>query len=45
MPLGLLKYGLRKRYPAQHQFTPATELKPHYDVVIIGAGVNWCCAG
>lgn len=38
MPFGLLKYGLSKEYPAQHHFTPATELKKHYDVVIIGAG-------
>jgi sarcosine oxidase subunit beta len=38
VPLGLLKYGLRRNYPAQHQFTPATELKQRYDVVIIGAG-------
>ncbi|MDG1389205.1 MAG: FAD-dependent oxidoreductase [Halioglobus sp.] len=38
MPFGLLKYGLKKRYPGKHQFTPATELKKHYDVVIIGAG-------
>ena len=38
MPFGLLKYGMRKRYPAQHHFTPSKELKKHYDVVIIGAG-------
>jgi len=38
MPFGLLKYGLKKKYPAKHHFTPATELKKHYDVVIIGAG-------
>nr|WP_315981740.1 FAD-dependent oxidoreductase [Aliamphritea spongicola] len=39
MPFGLLKYGLSKEYPAQHHFTPSsTELKKHYDVVIIGAG-------
>ena len=38
MPFGLLKYGLNSEYPAQHHFTPATELKKHYDVVIIGAG-------
>jgi len=38
MPFGLLKYGLRKNYPAEHHFTPATDLKKHYDVVIIGAG-------
>ena len=38
MPLGLLKYGLRRRYPARHHFTPAKDLARHYDVVIIGAG-------
>ncbi len=38
MPFGLLKYGLLKRYPAQHHFTPECELKSHYDVVIVGAG-------
>jgi len=39
MPFGLLKYGLKKTYPARHQFTPAsTALKRRYDVVIIGAG-------
>jgi sarcosine oxidase subunit beta len=38
MPFGLLKYGLKKKYPGKHHFTPATALKKHYDVVIIGAG-------
>jgi len=38
MPFGLLKYGLSSEYPAEHHFTPATELKKRYDVVIIGAG-------
>ncbi len=39
MPFGLLKFGLRKTYPARHQFTPSnTNLKKRYDVVIIGAG-------
>ena len=38
MPFGLLKYGLSKDYPAQHHFSPAKELKKHYDVVIIGGG-------
>ena len=38
MPFGLLKYGLNSKYPAKHHFTPATELKKHYDVVIIGGG-------
>ena len=38
MPFGLLKYGLNSKYPAKHHFTPATDLKKHYDVVIIGGG-------
>ena len=38
MPFGLLKYGLSKNYPAKHHFTPAKELKKHYDVIIIGGG-------
>jgi len=38
MPFGLLKYGLRKDYPAQRHFNDRNELKKHYDVVIIGAG-------
>ncbi|MFQ5549010.1 MAG: FAD-dependent oxidoreductase [Woeseia sp.] len=39
MPLGLLKFGFSKLYPAKHSFTPATQkLGRHYDVVIIGAG-------
>lgn len=38
MPFGLLKYGLKKDYPAQRHFGPATKLRKHYDVVIVGAG-------
>ncbi len=38
MPVGLLKYGLSRAYPARHQFTPDKPLKSRYDVVIIGAG-------
>jgi sarcosine oxidase, subunit beta len=38
MPLGLLKYGLRRKYPAQHHFPRPQELKKTYDVVIIGGG-------
>jgi sarcosine oxidase subunit beta len=38
LPTGLLKYGLRKKYPAFRYIPPATELKSHYDVVIIGGG-------
>jgi sarcosine oxidase, subunit beta len=38
MPFALLKYGLRSKYPA-HRFLPkARDLKPSYDVVIIGGG-------
>ena len=42
MPLGLLKYGFRSKYPAEHHFTPAKDLKKHYDVVIIGGGGHGC---
>ncbi len=38
MPLGLLKYGLRKTYPAERQIPAARPLRPTYDVVIIGGG-------
>ncbi|MDH3700703.1 MAG: FAD-dependent oxidoreductase [Alphaproteobacteria bacterium] len=38
MPFGLLKYGFAKQYPARGLLPQATELKPRYDVVIIGAG-------
>ncbi len=36
MPFGLLKYGLSRKYPAKHHFTPSKDLKMHYDFVIIG---------
>ena len=38
MPFGLLKYGLRRRYPARRDVPVATDLKQSYDVVIIGGG-------
>ena len=38
MPLGLLKYGLSRTYPARRQFPAATDLKSSYDIVIIGGG-------
>ncbi len=38
MPFGLLKYGLSSRYPGTRLLPPRTDLKPAYDVVIIGAG-------
>src|SRR6266404_6076816 len=38
MPFGLLKYGLSAKYPARRHFPKAKDLKPAYDVVIVGAG-------
>jgi sarcosine oxidase subunit beta len=38
MPFALLKYGLRRRYPAERHFPAPTDLKDSYDVVIIGGG-------
>ena len=38
MPLALLKYGLSADYPAWRQIPATPDLKPGYDVVIIGAG-------
>ena len=38
MPWGLLKYGLKREYPADRFFPGETDLKSHYDVVIIGGG-------
>jgi sarcosine oxidase subunit beta len=38
MPLGLLRYGLARRYPAKRFFPERAELRPSYDVVIIGGG-------
>jgi sarcosine oxidase subunit beta len=38
MPFGLLKYGFSKKYPVWRQFPPRPDLKPSYDVVIIGGG-------
>lgn len=40
MAFSLLKYGLRKNYPFAHNpdLPIASELRPHYDVVIIGGG-------
>jgi sarcosine oxidase, subunit beta len=38
MPLALLKYGLRSKYPAGPDFRAPAALKPSYDVVIIGGG-------
>ena len=38
MPFGLLKYGLSRGHPAPRALPPRPELKPSYDVVIIGGG-------
>lgn len=38
MPFGLLKYALSKQYPGERHFPARKELRPSYDVVIIGAG-------
>lgn len=38
MPLALVKYGLRDAYQAERAFPPQPDLKPAYDVVIIGGG-------
>ncbi len=38
MPLGLLKYGFSRRYPAKRHFPAARDLRRSYDVVIIGGG-------
>jgi sarcosine oxidase, subunit beta len=38
MPLALLKYGFSRHYPAERHFPARPELKPRYDVVIIGGG-------
>jgi sarcosine oxidase subunit beta len=42
MPLGLLKYALSSRYPAKPDLRPTPDLKPSYDVVIIGGGGHAC---
>ena len=38
MSLTLLKYGLSHEYPAEVDIPPPRDLRPHYDVVIIGGG-------
>ena len=38
MPLSLLKYGLRRTYPVTGDIAATPDLKPHYDVGIIGGG-------
>ncbi len=38
MPLGLLKYGFSRRYPARQDIPPRKDLKASYDVVIVGGG-------
>ena len=44
MPWGLLRYGLSARYPARRDIGAPVELRPRYDVVIIGAGGHGCAA-
>ncbi|MGB3418118.1 MAG: FAD-dependent oxidoreductase [Mesorhizobium sp.] len=38
MPFSLLKYGFSRTYPARRDIPPTSDLKRHYDVVIIGGG-------
>lgn len=38
MPLGLLRYGLSRDYPARGDIPETPALKPAYDVVIVGGG-------
>jgi sarcosine oxidase subunit beta len=38
VPLKILRYGFRKKYPAERFIPPAKDLKKSYDVVIIGGG-------
>jgi sarcosine oxidase subunit beta len=38
MVFALLRYGLSKRYPSRQEIPLTPELKPHYDVAIIGGG-------
>jgi sarcosine oxidase subunit beta len=38
VPFGLLKYALSKEYPGERHFPARKDLRPSYDVVIIGAG-------
>lgn len=38
MPLTLLKYGLRGRHASFHDIPATPDLKPSYDVVIVGGG-------
>jgi sarcosine oxidase subunit beta len=38
VPFGLIKYGLRRSHPVARKFPARPDLKPSYDVVIIGAG-------
>ena len=44
MPLALLKYGFSRNYPAERHFPARPELKPRYDVVIIGGGAHGLAA-
>jgi sarcosine oxidase subunit beta len=38
MPWALLKYGLHGKHPIDRHFPPRPELRPRYDVAIVGGG-------
>ncbi|MGQ0658143.1 MAG: FAD-dependent oxidoreductase [Chromatiales bacterium] len=38
MPFGLLKYALSRKYPAERHFPARKDLRPSYDIAIIGGG-------
>ncbi len=38
MPFGLLRYGIGRTYRARRDIPPTPDLKPSYDVVIVGGG-------
>ena len=44
MPLGLIRFALTRRHPEPRMFTRHEQLKPSYDVVIIGGGGHGCAA-
>src|SRR5262245_12545373 len=44
MPLGLIRFALSRRHPEPRMFTSHPQLKPSYEVVIIGGGGHGCAA-
>ena len=38
MPWALLRYGLHRKHPIERHFPARPELRPRYDVVIVGGG-------